>query len=111
MKSKKFVYLFFHLNLFFSSLPENKRKGYLGDPIKMQLTAKDNTMFVKSQLEEVYLQINDKNEVEVKEGNGFPQLKAESENVTSSIWITKTQDGYSRQFLRTKDEQTIQVGF
>jgi predicted glycosyl hydrolase (DUF1957 family) len=26
MKSKKFVYLFFHLNLFFSSLPENKRK-------------------------------------------------------------------------------------
>ena len=26
MKKKKFVYLFFHLNLFFSSLPENKRK-------------------------------------------------------------------------------------
>src|SRR6056300_1126 len=26
MKSKKFVYLFFHLNLFFSSLQENKRK-------------------------------------------------------------------------------------
>lgn len=26
MKSKKFVYLFFHLNLFFSSLPEKKRK-------------------------------------------------------------------------------------
>lgn len=26
MKNKKFVYLFFHLNLFFSSLPENKRK-------------------------------------------------------------------------------------
>ena len=26
MIKKKFVYLFFHLNLFFSSLPENKRK-------------------------------------------------------------------------------------
>lgn len=26
MKKKKFAYLFFHLNLFFSSLPENKRK-------------------------------------------------------------------------------------
>ena len=26
MKNKKFAYLFFHLNLFFSSLPENKRK-------------------------------------------------------------------------------------
>jgi hypothetical protein len=26
MKKKKFAYIFFHLNLFFSSLPENKRK-------------------------------------------------------------------------------------
>ena len=72
------------------------------DPLKMQLTAKGKKMLIKSSFgNEVFFQIINKNEVEIKDGNEYPQLKAESEKVTSSVWISKTGVGYSRQFLGT----------
>ena len=36
MKNKKFAYLFFHLNLFFSSLPKNKRSEVINKIVELK---------------------------------------------------------------------------
>ena len=44
---------------------ENKNKKYYDDPLTMCLASKQKAVYVKTQFDEVILEINDQNEVEV----------------------------------------------
>ena len=61
---------------------KNKEKMIIFDPLKMYVLAKDKTVYVKTQFDEVCLEINDQNNVEVKQVSKDSVLKEYSEKIT-----------------------------
>ena len=72
----------------------------------MSLATKGKAVYVKTQFDEVSLEINDQNEV--KQASHDSGLKEYSENITSSIMLTET--GIP-EFFGKKDDGNIEVGF
>lgn len=75
----------------------------------MCLATKGKEVYVKTQFDEVSLEINDNNEVEVKQVSIDSGLKEYFENITTSIIISET--GKSHSFFGKKEDGNIEVGF
>ena len=71
----------------------------------MSLVYKEKEIYVKTQFDEVSLEINHNNQVEVKPVTNHSGLKEFSENITSSIMFSEA--GKTLEFFGRKDDGNI----